>query len=158
MSARTELRPPFEPPAEETSVYGGWFVAGAILGWAMIAFGVWSLLVRPGATDPPAVAVWIVGLALVNDLVLVPLALLVGALARRTVPRLARGLVLGALAVSAFVLLYALPFARRYGAQPDNPSFLPRDTGFWVIVVLALVWFVAAAMLLVRMRARGARR
>lgn len=158
MSQRLTTGPAFEPRSEETSRYGTWFVAGSVIGWLMIGFGVWSLLARSGATDPPAVAVWIVALAVVNDLVLVPMALLVATLTRRSVPRVARGLTLGALAVSAFVLVYAYPLLRRYGAQPDNSSFLPWNTRAAVIVVLALTWAVAAVLLLVRVRSLDARR
>jgi len=148
-----ELPPPFAV-AEETSRYGPLFWSGVALGWAAISFGVWSLLSKPGATHPPAVAVWVVGLALAHDLLLAPVALLVAWLVHRTAPRVARGLVLGALAISAIVALFAFQLVRRFGAQPDNPTFLPRNAGAGLVVVIAIVWIVAAALLARRLGAR----
>ncbi len=148
-----ELPPPFAV-AEDSSRYGPLFWVGVGLGWVAISFGVWSLLAKPGATHPPAVAVWVAGLALVHDLFLAPAALLVARLIHRVAPRIARGLVLGALAISGMVALYAFPVMRRFGAQPDNPSFLPRNAGAGLAVVLALVWIVAGAVLARRLHAR----
>ncbi len=138
----------------ETSRYGPLFWSGVGAGWLGIAFGVWSLLTRPGATHPPEAAGWVVGLALAHDLVLAPIALLVAWLVHRVAPRIARGLVLGALAISATVALYAFPLVRRFGEQPDNPSFLPRNIGAGLILVIALVWATATLMLATRLRAR----
>jgi len=150
-SSATELPPPFASDAE-SSRYGPLFWMGVGLGWTAIAFGVWSLLAKPGATHPAEAAAWVVGLALAHDLLLAPIALLVAWVVRRAAPRIARGLVLGALAISAFVALYAFPLVRRFGAQPDNPSFLPRDAAAGLTLVMALVWVTAAVMLAGRLR------
>ena len=152
-SSAAELPPPFAE-ASETSRYGPLFWTAVGIGWVGIAVGVWALLSKPSATDPPEAAVWVVGLALAHDLLLVPIALLAGWLLRRTAPRVARGLVLGALAISGIVALYAFPLVRRLGAQPDNPSFLPRDVGAGLAAVIALVWVAAWVMLAGRLRAR----
>jgi hypothetical protein len=151
-----ELPSPFAAHGA-TSHYGPLFWTGIAIGWLAIAFGVWSLLSRPGAIHPPEVAVWVVGLALAHDLVLAPIAILVAWLLRRVAPRIARGLVLGALAISAIVALYAFPLVRRFGAQADNPSFLPRNAGAGLVLVIALVWGVAALMLAMRLRVRTRR-
>ena len=155
MTARrgSALPPPFAV-AEGTSRYGPLFWGGVGLGWAAISFGVWSLLEKPGATHPPSVMVWVVGLALAHDLLLAPAALLVAWLIHRAAPRVARGLVLGALAISALVALYAYPLVRRFGAQPDNPTFLPRNAGVGLAAVIAIVWVVAAGLLARRLGAR----
>jgi hypothetical protein len=150
----TDPPPSFAGP-EGTSRYGPSFWVCVCVGWAAIAFGLWSLLSRPEATHPPAVAAWLVGLALAHDLVLAPAVLLVAWLLRRVAPRIALGLVLGALAISAIVALYAFPLVQRYGAQPDNPSFLPRDVGAGLLLVIAVVWVVAAGSFLRRLGRRG---
>lgn len=98
--------------------------------------------------------VWVVGLALAHDLLLAPAALLVAWLIHRAAPRVARGLGLGALAISALVALYAYPLVRRFGAQPDNPTFLPRNAGVGLAAVIAIVWVVAAGLLARRLGAR----
>ena len=85
---------------------------------------------------------------------LAPIALSVAWILRRVVPRIARGLVLGALAISAIVALYALPLVRRFGAQADNPSFLPRNAGAGLVLVIALVWAAAALLLAARLWGR----
>ncbi|HEY8018091.1 MAG TPA: hypothetical protein VIG53_01220 [Actinomycetota bacterium] len=148
-----ELPTPFEAHAD-TSRHGPLFWTGVGIGWLVIGFGVWSLITKPGATHPPEAAAWIVGLALAHDLVLAPIALTVAWILRRVVPRIARGLVLGALAISAIVALYALPLVRRFGAQADNPSFLPRNAGAGLVLVIALVWAAAALLLAARLWGR----
>jgi hypothetical protein len=131
--------------------YGAWFWAGVAVGWAAIAFGVVSALTHRGATQPVTLAVWVVGLALVHDLLFAPLVLGAAWLLHRAVPRVALGIAMGALVVSGLVVLYSIPFVARWGAQADNPSLLPHDVGVGVVEVLALVWLVAAAMLVVRL-------
>jgi hypothetical protein len=155
-----ELTPPVElpPPSSDLTelrpAYGPWFWAAAAVGWSAIVFGVVSALTHPGATRPPALALWVIGLALLHDLVFAPLELGAAWILRRSLPRVARAVVMGALVVSGLVVLYAIPFATRWGAQADNPSLLPRDVGTGALQVLALVWLVAAAMLAARLRRR----
>lgn len=140
-----------EHPAE-TSRYSRLFWCGVAVGWVGIGSGIWSALTHAGSTQPLSLALWVTGLALVHDLLLVPAVLIVAWLVRRTAPRVARGLLLGALAVSAIIALVALPFALRLGAQADNPSFLPRNVGLGALVLVSGVWAVAAGMLFRRLR------
>lgn len=146
-----ELHPPHaEVPA--TSRYGPVFWVGVVVGWSGIAFGLWSALSHSGATRPVGLGVYVVGLALVHDMVLAPVTLAAAAGVRRVAPRAARGLVLGALVVSATVTLFAYPFVRGFGEQPDNPSLLPRDAVAGLLLVLSVVWAMAAALMLRRLR------
>lgn len=140
--------------AEATSVYGRAFWAGVILGWAAMVFGVVSLIAHRGATHPPAVLVWIVGLALVHDLVIAPAVSLSGRTLSRAGRRWWLGPVEGALAVSAAITLFAVPFVAGWGRQPDNPSLLPRNYAAGLALVLAGVWAVGAAALVRRARRR----
>jgi hypothetical protein len=135
-----------------TSRYGPLFWCSLVAGWALIGVGVWLVLSKPGATHPVSLGAWIVGLALVHDLVVAPASLAVARGVHATVPAIARGLVLGALLVSATITAYALPLIyRRANPVAVVPSLLPRDTLAWLLVVLAVVWVVAGAILLLRM-------
>jgi ABC-type iron transport system FetAB permease component len=125
---------------------------GLAIGWGVMAFGLWTLFRRSGATRPPNFGALFVGLALVHDLALAPL---VTAFAAWVVPRLpapARGVVIGAAIVSAALVLVSLPPI--LGAQPrDNPSLLPRDYPLGLVIALAAVWTAAAVgVALVRLR------
>jgi hypothetical protein len=156
VSARSGAGPSPTRPASSGATgleprYGAWFWAGVVAGWAAIAFGVVSAITHRGATRPVTLAAWVVGLALVHDLLFAPLVLGAAWLLHRAVPRIARGIAMGALVISGLVVLYSIPFVARWGAQADNPSLLPHDVGTGVLEVLALVWLVAAAMLVVRL-------
>jgi hypothetical protein len=48
------------------------------------------------------------------------------------------------------VALFSVPMLFGWGAQPDNPSFLPRNYAVGLALVLAVVWGLAAAMVLRR--------
>jgi len=148
------IRPPFEEPSEHTSRHGLAFWFCLAIGGGCMAFGSVSLFARAAATDPPNFAVFFVGLALVHDLVLVPVVIGVAWLLRSVTPRGIRGALFGGLAVSAIVAGFSIPFVAGWGIQPDNPSFLPRDYGFGLLVVLAWVWIAAVAIGLVRSRVR----
>jgi len=141
-----------EPRGRE---HGPAFWLGLALGWPLIGFGVWTLVRRSGATDPPNFAALFLGLALVHDLVVAPLA---SALALWVGPRLpvrARAPVAAAAIVSGALVLVSLPplFS---GGVPDNPSLLPRNYPFGLAVALAAVWAVTgAAVALARLRRRA---
>lgn len=119
-----------------------------------MAFGLVSLLSKAAATRPLNFAVFFVGLALVHDLLLAPVTLLAASGVRRVSPRTGRGLLLGSLAVSVIVVLFAVPMLFGWGDQPDNPSFLPRNYALGVAIALASVWGTAAAILVFRVRVR----
>ena len=153
------LREPFERPSEHTSRHGPAFWFCLAIGGGCMAFGLISLFSRAATTDPPNFAVFFIGLALVHDLVLAPVLIGAAWLLRSVIPRGIRGVLVGTLAVSAVVAGFSIPFVAGWGIQPDNPSFLPRDYGFGLLVVLACVWIAAVVIGLARVRARrGGRR
>lgn len=88
-----------------------------------------------------------------HDGLLMPLAIGVGALVRKFVPRLARGLVAAAMYVSGVLVFVALPLVLGFGAMPDEPSALPLNYGRGLMLTLAIVWVTAAATVLYRRRA-----
>ncbi|HEY5905422.1 MAG TPA: hypothetical protein VIX39_06395 [Actinomycetota bacterium] len=117
-----------------------------------MGFGVVSLLSKAGATKPLNFAVFFVGLALVHDVLVAPATIAIATGLRGVSPRTGRGLLFGALVVSAVVVLFSVPLLFGWGAQPDNPSFLPRNYPLGLALVLAVVWGVAAAVLIARTR------
>ena len=149
-----ELPPPFAAAFEHTSRYGPLFWSALVVGGAFMAFGLVSLFAKAGATRPANFAVFFIGLALVHDLVVAPSAILVASGIRRASPRAGRGLLVGSLVVSVIVVAFSVPMLLGWGAQADNPSFLPRNYAFGVAIVLAVVWVVATAMAITRSRRR----
>ena len=94
---------------------------------------------------------WWVTAAVVHDVVVAPLAVAVGWLVVRLVPRVAKAPVQAGLILSAVLVAVSWPALRGYGRIPSNPTYLPRDYGAGLALTLALVWAVCAAWLLVRL-------
>jgi hypothetical protein len=130
------------------------FWASAAVGWAVIAVGVRGILTNAVDTRPADLARFVVGGALLHDLVVAPLVIVVGVLTARLVPGRARPAVQAALAVSAIVALFSYPLVRAYGRATHNPTSLPHNYAVNLVVVLGLVWAVAAVAVLMKLRTR----
>ncbi|MGH2456282.1 MAG: hypothetical protein ACRDHD_08510 [Candidatus Limnocylindria bacterium] len=133
-----------------------WPAAG--VGWAVTTAGVWGLVSEPAKTRPGESVRFVVGAALVHDLLLAPVVVLAGWAVAKVVPARARGPVQAALIVSAMVVLFAVPFVRGYGRVATNPSILPRNYGAGLVVILGAVWAVAAVAVFRRWRRARSRR
>ena len=114
-------------------------------GLAIVAYGFYGLLTAGGRVPLDAWLTWFVGSALLHDLVLAPVWVGLGWVAAKTLPRPARGPVVVGAAVSGVLTLVALPFVLGYGGDPGDWSFLPRDYGQTLLVLVAVVLAVAAA-------------
>ena len=147
-----EPRSPLDGPSAHTSRYGPLFWSGVAVGSGVMGVGLVSLLSKAGATKPANFAVFFIGLALVHDLILAPATIAIATGLRSVSPRTGRGLLFGALVVSAVVVLFSAPLLFGWGAQPDNSSFLPRNYTSGLALMLAVVWGVAAVLLLARTR------
>ncbi len=135
--------------------HGRLFWAATALGWVVIAFGVWTLLQRSGATRPLSFGSWFVGLALVHDLVLAPIVAAIAVILGPRIPSRLRGPVIGGLIVSGALVLVSLP--PLLGTRVvDNPSLLPRNYGTGLLIGLALTWSVIA-VIAVAVRRRATR-
>jgi hypothetical protein len=136
--------------ADTTSRRG--LLVGLALGGPVMAYAVRGTLVDEHLTHPFELARWIVGLAAVHDLVLVPVVLAVGLGLRRVVPPSAWVPMRAALLTTAVLSAVAWPFVRGYGRSSSVPSLLPRNYGAGLIIALAVVWLLAG--LWCRLRAR----
>jgi hypothetical protein len=119
-----------------------WISAG--VGWAAIAWGVIGIFSN--------LARFVVGGALLHDLLVAPLAIIACVLLTRAVPGPARAPVQAALAITAVVALFAYPLVRGYGLAANNPTSLPHNYGLNLLVVLGMVWAGAAAAIVVRLK------
>ncbi|MGH9182172.1 MAG: hypothetical protein ACRDY5_10715, partial [Acidimicrobiales bacterium] len=139
-------------PDSQARPGGPVFWAGAVVGWGIIAAGLVGLFAESARTRPPDAARFVLGAALVHDLLVAPLVIALGLLVNRLAPRRSRPVVQGALIVSGAVALFSVPFVRGYGRQPTNPSVLPGNYAAGLATVLALVWGAAALLLVMRLR------
>lgn len=143
--------PPVSPHGAHKAGAGFW--VSAALGWAVIGVGLRGIFEKHVDTRPGELARFVVGGALLHDLLVAPVVIVVGVVVARAVRGPARSLVQAALVVTAVVALFAYPLVRAYGLATNNPTSLPRNYGANLLVVLGLVW--AAAALLVLRRLRG---
>ena len=128
------------------------FWVTAAIGWAVIAWGLVGIVSNRLDTRPANLARFVVGGALLHDLLVAPLAILAGVLVTRAVPPRARGPVQAALVVSAIVALFSFPLVRGYGLAANNPTSLPHNYGLNLLVVLGVVWAAAGAAVVVRLK------
>ena len=124
-------------------------------GWSLMGWAVAGVLREADRTHPGSWAAWVVGAALVHDLVVLPLVLLVGLVLSGAFPAAWRGPIRAAVTVVAVVGLATWPTVARFGARADNPSILPLPAGRNLAVVAAVV--VAVALLGGWIRARRGR-
>jgi hypothetical protein len=118
----------------------------ALIGVAVMAFGVFGLFEDSARTHPSEWVRWFVGAVIAHDFVLAPAVATIGVVSSRRVPARFRAIVQGALVASGIVLLIAYPFVRGYGRSEDNPSILPNNYAFGSLVVLGVIWGVAGAL------------
>lgn len=142
-----------EDPAMASGDPGGpVFWAGAVVGWGIIAAGVVGLLSQSAQTRPADAARWVIGAAILHDVVVAPVVIGIGVVLTKLAPRRWRAVVQGAFIVSALVSLFSIPFVRGYGRLDNNPSLLPGNYATGLLTVLAVVWATAAAILVIRLR------
>jgi hypothetical protein len=111
-------------------------------GLAAVGYGASGLL----TADVPLVAwaTWFVGSALLHDLLLAPVWIGLGWGAARVLPRAARPAAVVGGVVAGVLALVAFPFVLGYGADADNPSFLPHDVGRNLLLIVVAVLVVTA--------------
>jgi hypothetical protein len=110
-----------------------------LLGILMIGF---ALVSAAGSPDLRAGrhGLFLAGVLLFHDALLMPVFLGVGAVLARTVPGRARATVQAGLIVTAAVTVVALPLLTGFGRRRDLPSVLPRDYVGGYALLLAMTW------------------
>ncbi|MDP9451961.1 MAG: hypothetical protein M3P97_00905 [Actinomycetota bacterium] len=122
------------------------FWAGAVAGWAVIAWALVGVARHAVDTRPAQLARFLAGGILVHDLVVVPLALLAAVAVARSVPNRWRPYVQAALVVIAGLSVFAFPLVRGYGRIPSNPTALPHDYRANLAMAIAAVALLTAVL------------
>lgn len=127
-------------PSDEVGGAGFWIGAG--VGALIMAFGIKGLLDAAPATRPSQVGLGLLGLDLLHDAVVAPLACAVGVVLTRFLPHRVRAPVRAGLFASLVVIVVGWAALRGYGRGqvPDNPTVDPLDYGTAVLTVLAIIW------------------
>ncbi len=113
---------------------------------ALIAAGVvlMGFAVVGAATDedvrPVGVLLFLAGVLVWHDVLLMPLVIGAGFLIGRYVPAPARNAVRVAALCTLALLVVATPLVLGVGRVPGDPSVLPRPYGWGLLLVLALLW------------------
>jgi hypothetical protein len=121
-------------------------------GLAAVAYGGHGLLTAGGRVPLGSWLTWFLGSALLTDVVLAPLWAGLGWLSVRLLPPAARPAVVAGAAVSGVLTLVALPFVLGRGRDPLNDSFLPRDYGQNLLLLVLAVWAVTAVAAVLAVR------
>jgi hypothetical protein len=135
----------------------GWHLAGHALAFAAIAYAL-SRLLQPSVGRPLAIVVWLVGGAVLHDLVLLPLYSLGDRVVRAAGGRAVNHIRVPA-AISGVLLLVYFPLiaAKASAAYERNTGRQPPDyLGRWLAITGAL--FAASGVAWVVRAARSARR
>jgi hypothetical protein len=135
-----------EPGRDDPGPAGPLFWVSAAAGWAVIAVGLRGIFTNSLDTRPANLARFVVAGALLHDLLVAPVVIVLAVALARNVPRRARAAVQAALAVSGIVTLFSYPLVRAYGLATHNPTSLPHNYAANLLVVLGVVWAVAAAV------------
>ncbi len=127
---------------------------GLLVGIPMMAWGVYALAINRDDSPTANVARFFVGGDVVHDVIVAPIAALIGVLLLRRVPAVARAQVRAALFTTAIVIALAWPGIREYGRMraPDNASVQPLNYATGVATVVVVVWFICGAWFLVDLR------
>lgn len=131
---------------------GAAFWVSAALGWALILVGVRGVFAHRIDTRPGQLARFVVGGALIHDLLVAPIVILLGVALARVVRGRARAVVQAALVVSAALAAFSYPLVRAFGKAANNPTSLPHNYAANLAIVLGVVWAIAAVLVVIRVR------
>ena len=148
-------RLPFD--TEPVQVSRGFWI-GLLAGAPIIAYGIVGAIDHLPGVQGTSFLRWFVGVAMVHDLLVGPLAVAAAWLLARRLPRPIVAPVQAAVLASAVIGLVSWPFVRAYGITPGEPSFLSRNYTASLAVAWGVIWLIAAAAVgarLVRSRRLG---
>lgn len=148
------------PRSDSATTAGLRWTLGAV-GLAGIGFGIFLTFgAAPVWPDRISTGLWLLVPPVVDDLILLPGAAVIGWLVVRRVRRPWRDAVLVALVLSTIAVVLAVPFLSGYGRLPDNPSLLDRNYVAGTLAVLGVVWTgcLLSGLMLARRRSARSRR
>lgn len=96
--------------------------------------------------------VFLIGVLIAHDGVLLPVTIAVGALTGRFVPLRLRAIVRSALIACLAVTVVAFPLVLGRGRAADNASLLPLHYGRGLFEIYAVIWTTAAVAATIRAR------
>jgi hypothetical protein len=131
------------------------FWPGVVVGWSLIAVGLVGIAGEGRDVPVGAFGRWIVGPALVHDLVVAPAVILIGVVVARLLRPPWRSIAAAALIVAGPVVLFAWPYVAGWGRSGANASVQPRDYGFGLAVLLAAVGATAVLLALIEVVRRA---
>ncbi len=131
---------------------GPLFWVSAVGGWIFIAVGLRGVFSHRLDTRPAQLARFVVGGALIHDLLVAPVVILLAFGLAKGVRGRSRSVVQAALVITAALALFSYPLVRAYGKAAHNPTSLPRNYAANLAIVLGVVWAVAAVVAIVRLR------
>jgi hypothetical protein len=139
-------------PATESRGAGFW--VPAVVGIGIMAFGAKGLLDAAPATRPNEVLFGGLGLDVLHDALLAPLACAIGLVLARFLPRWLRAPVRAGLFASGIVIIVGWAGLRGYGRDsvPDNHTVDPLHYGTAVLTVLGAAWIAVAIWSALRWR------
>jgi hypothetical protein len=137
---------------------GATFWIGIAIGWILIGYGVRGVFVDANATQPAQLFAWVLGAAVVHDLLIAPMVLLVSWLLSRLLDRHVANAAKMGLATSAVLVAFSWALVRGYGRRRTLPSVLPLDYGHNLLVAISVIWAALGLYLVVRSRWPGRRR
>lgn len=115
------------------------FWPGVVIGWTLIALGAVGVAGEGRDVPPATFTRWVIGLAVVHDLVLVPLVMVVGWGLRRWTSGPLRSMVSMVLVVGGVTVLFAWPYVQGWGASRTNTTIQPRSYGTGLAVLLVAI-------------------
>jgi hypothetical protein len=113
------------------------------------------VVVKARATRPPELAGWVIGAAVVHDLIVAPVVFSVGKMLARATQGFPRAAIQIGLILTGILVVYSIPVLGGFGRLGDNPSLLPREYGVSLAILLAAAWSVTLAAALWGWRRRA---
>lgn len=140
-------------PRDDDVPAGRAFWICAVIGLAIIAFGVGGALTHLEGVGLTSWLKFLVGGLIVHDALFAPLVVAGSLLLVRVVPASVRAPVQGGLIVSFALVAVAIPVVGGFGRLSTNASLLPSNSyGLRLAIALGVVWAVTAVVAVLRLR------
>lgn len=125
------------------------FWLSAVAGAGIVAFGLNGLVTNLRSARVINALGFVAASGVGHDAIWAPL-LVLGALATRRVPVIARRPVRVGLAASVVLVLFAVPLLHGYDGRSSNPSAVPLAYGRNTVLTLAAIWLVVGGVCFAR--------